>query len=1249
MVFKTGRSGRAVLHGVLASVLALLAFALCMPQLAFAEEATQTIDGTMAITLLDGGASGTVAGGGAGSSVLGGSSTSGVATGDALMWLILGVVVLIAGAVYIFIKSRRLATNAGTHADVNASSKKKTIIVAVVTALIACTCFGMFASKGVAFAKDALSNIIGSSSVVVDNDGNVLNNKIVVANAEEDAIIVKSIEAPSSLSDWNASIKDEKVEPSYATEGTWDGKTIPASVLEQVKSNDGYLELGFKVTVADTKSDLNFEEFSVDIEAKAYTGQQIAPTVSSLVYKDAEDFEVTYGENLNVGEGTITIKGIGAYRGEQTYTFTIEQAVPQFELPEKLDATEYQLLSDVALPTYDNGVLAWNDPTTSVGEASSELKTFTATFTPNDPVNYQTVSDVAVSVLVAKPATGTAFAVYSADNNSLNFYKRTTVAEEGTQFDGRTATNVYTGIESTEADNDKIPWGNKRSKITSVTVVDTGIQPTSTAFWFSGGTKLRTADVTKLDTSNVTNMRTMFSSCKVLTTIGDVSQWNTSNVTNMTNMFKNCTSLTADCSKWDVTNVTEHSNFKPQKGADGIIPPNWNKKVTTTSNANSSLGDASVASVVAYDDASVVSNTSDSNTNHGKKATNVIDSTMTIVLVDGQASDGIAGNGAGSSALSGSSTSGVATGDALMWLVLGVVVLIAGAGYIFIKSRRLATNAGVHADINASSKKKTIIVAVVTALVACTCFGMFASKGVAFAKDTLNNIFGSSTVIVDNEGNVLSNEILVANAEDDAVVVKSIEAPSELSDWNASIENEMLEPGDFAEGTWDGTSIPESVLDQVKENDGSLDLGFKITVRDPDHEIDFGEIDVDTGAKQYTGQQITPTVASDVYAENVDYEVTYGENLNVGEGTITIKGINGCHGEETYTFAIEQADPQFDLPEKLVATKYQLLGDVELPAYDNGMLVWNEPTDTVGGVSSELKTFTATFIPNDSVNYKTVTDVAVPVRVVDASEPTAFAVYSEGDKSLNFYKSQEVPNEGDTYKGTTVTKVWIGIEDLEPTDEGIPWRSIRDKLVTATVVDEGIQPVSTAYWFAGAGKLTTADMSKLDTSNVTNMRTMFSECVELTTIGDVSGWDTSQVISMRFMFRGDGKITVDCSNWNVDKVEDHYYFREWSNKNVKVPKAWEQNTEATSDDSGASSEVATAAGVVAYDSASSVSNTDDGNAIPSEEGASEANVNEATAKVNSTSGSDETLQEVNCLAALSKENSEGATSIKEAA
>ena len=67
---------------------------------------------------------------------------------------------------------------------------------------------------------------------------------------------------------------------------------------------------------------------------------------------------------------------------------------------------------------------------------------------------------------------------------------------------------------------------------------------------------LTSLDVSNFDTSNVTNTSSMFSSCSGLTSL-DLSNFNTSNVTDMRYMFHDCKSLTSlDLSGWDTSKVT---------------------------------------------------------------------------------------------------------------------------------------------------------------------------------------------------------------------------------------------------------------------------------------------------------------------------------------------------------------------------------------------------------------------------------------------------------------------------------------------------------------------------------------------------------------------------------------------------------------------------------------------------------------------------------------------------------------------
>ena len=152
-----------------------------------------------------------------------------------------------------------------------------------------------------------------------------------------------------------------------------------------------------------------------------------------------------------------------------------------------------------------------------------------------------------------------AFAVYSADDNSLNFYKRSSVPAAGESFESKVVTEVYTGIQTDSYSSSTIPWKDHRSSMMSVTVVDEGIAPVSTAYWFSEFTNCASIDMAKLDTSRVTDMSYMFIGCESLTTL-NVSGFDTSNVTDMSCMFLVCSQLTTlDLSGWNTSQVTDMS------------------------------------------------------------------------------------------------------------------------------------------------------------------------------------------------------------------------------------------------------------------------------------------------------------------------------------------------------------------------------------------------------------------------------------------------------------------------------------------------------------------------------------------------------------------------------------------------------------------------------------------------------------------------------------------------------------------
>ena len=78
--------------------------------------------------------------------------------------------------------------------------------------------------------------------------------------------------------------------------------------------------------------------------------------------------------------------------------------------------------------------------------------------------------------------------------------------------------------------------------------------------------------------------------------------------------------------------------------------------------------------------------------------------------------------------------------------------------------------------------------------------------------------------------------------------------------------------------------------------------------------------------------------------------------------------------------------------------------------------------------------------------------------------------------------------------------------------------------------------------FSRCSRLTSLDVSKFDTSKVTGMSNMFSGCSVLTSL-DLSKFDTSNVVDMSFMFYNIGLTNLDVSNFDTSKVTNmHYMF-----------------------------------------------------------------------------------------------------------
>ena len=256
--------------------------------------------------------------------------------------------------------------------------------------------------------------------------------------------------------------------------------------------------------------------------------------------------EATYVAVNPVKAPTVTIDG------EAVYGSTLTAKVS--EQPAGSVATSYQWKCS------KDGISGWVN-SDLIGSKSASLD-LTKIDTSGNPAGYYyrcVVTTTAGLIRVPQgmsavvgPVETVAFAVFSEDDGSLNFYKRAFLPKVGTQFEGKIVTDIYKGFEKSRYHfvstpdsywgSSTSPWASIQSTIKSVKIVDNGIKPKYTSLWFANFTNLINIDVSKLDTSACMAMNNTFFNMRLVQTL-DLSTWNVSNVTDFNCMFQECLSL----------------------------------------------------------------------------------------------------------------------------------------------------------------------------------------------------------------------------------------------------------------------------------------------------------------------------------------------------------------------------------------------------------------------------------------------------------------------------------------------------------------------------------------------------------------------------------------------------------------------------------------------------------------------------------------------------------------------------------
>ena len=163
-----------------------------------------------------------------------------------------------------------------------------------------------------------------------------------------------------------------------------------------------------------------------------------------------------------------------------------------------------------------------------------------------------------------------------------------------------------------------------------------------------------------------------------------------------------------------------------------------------------------------------------------------------------------------------------------------------------------------------------------------------------------------------------------------------------------------------------------------------------------------------------------------------------------------------------------------------------------------------------------------------------------------SSQVTPYAIWCDGNKTLYFATSDINLTEGSGWDTTTITKMWSG-NDVTKTGWGAPkWMEVA-KTATKVVFDlsfKDVKPNSLYKWFYDFEDLATIEgIENLNTSEVTVLNGTFASCTSLETI-DVNGFDVSKVTNTTTMFINCPELTtIYCENtWNIATSEDMFTF-----------------------------------------------------------------------------------------------------------
>ncbi len=173
----------------------------------------------------------------------------------------------------------------------------------------------------------------------------------------------------------------------------------------------------------------------------------------------------------------------------------------------------------------------------------------------------------------------------------------------------------------------------------------------------------------------------------------------------------------------------------------------------------------------------------------------------------------------------------------------------------------------------------------------------------------------------------------------------------------------------------------------------------------------------------------------------------------------------------------------------------------------------------------------------DSMDKVPVTDVYATVC------DNGTLVFSNNVEDINSYMTANNTEIATGYEIQNIVDEEYYYDDSMGEGNLAPW--CNSLSITSIKIINDIVPKKTAFWFYRVYGLTLIDgFEKINTSNVTSMESMFTDCNRMSSL-DLSSFDTSRVTNMQSMFQDCSSLTsLDLRGFDTSKVTDMSYMFE---------------------------------------------------------------------------------------------------------